>query len=242
MPQTEKPRIEELTEELDFWNTFREVNRSKGVDIARLYEDMAARIEQDLRSPGARDEFAELCKAGCLPQGLAFLVLLLKYSPHFENVWTEVVGNQKYRDNATHTLEIAAQTIEELFGPVMAPGMEPEIERFSRAGRLAPSHIVSELRLYTRVINLAGLLSKGTETHSLVELSKYVIAGYVRRMTGRFHDRCVSGLLEEIIGPPGYNEVAQRMWRARNYQRLEKHQSWLPKFLVAMSVVVVHTA
>ena len=36
MPQDEKPRIEELQEELAFWETYREVYRGKGID-AMLY-------------------------------------------------------------------------------------------------------------------------------------------------------------------------------------------------------------
>ena len=60
-------------------------------------------------------------------------------------------------------------------------------------------------------------------------------------MTGRFHDRSVSGLIGEIVGSPDYNEVAHRMWRARNYERIEKHFSWIPRFLVAMSVVIART-
>jgi len=57
-------------------------------------------------------------------------------------------------------------------------------------------------------------------------------------MTGRFHDRSVSGLVGEVLGPSDYNEVAQRMWRSRNYERIDKHYSWITRFLVAMSVVI----
>jgi hypothetical protein len=69
---TDKPKIEELTDELAFWNTFREIRRAKGLDIDRLYADWAGELAQGLTSPGAREDFAELCKAGCvvLPSNL----------------------------------------------------------------------------------------------------------------------------------------------------------------------------
>ena len=56
--------------------------------------------------------------------------------------------------------------------------------------------------------------------------------------TGRFHDGNVSGLLAEVFGPVDSNEVAQRMWRSRNYARLEKQFSKLTDFAVATSVVI----
>jgi len=81
MSTAEKPQIEELADELSLWNGYREVYRAKGLDIAQLYAELAAEQEQKLRSPGAREDFAELCKDGCLPLALAALITLLRYSP-----------------------------------------------------------------------------------------------------------------------------------------------------------------
>ncbi len=222
MAQTDKPKIEELTEELDFWNTYREVQSSKGINVALLHADLAKSVEQEFRSPGAREDFASLRAAGCLPEGLALLVLLLRYSPFFEQSWTQMVGESKSRKTAARALENAATTLETLFAGVIEAGDDAE-NRFTKVGRLPVSSLISELRLYGRVINLAQLLSKDSETRSLAELFRYVLTGYVKRMTGRFHDNAVSGLLSEIFGIPGYNEGAQNMWRKRNYKRLELH-------------------
>lgn len=236
-----KPKIEQLSDEFDLWHTWRKVHLSKGLDIAALYAELADQVRDELNSPGAREEFSELCHEGCLPQGLAAVVLLLRHSPFLENLWIETVGHARNRDKATHALEDAARTVEGLFGAAIAKGPQAETQLFEKMGRIPVSRVVSELRFYNRVINLSRFFREDTETRSLSELSKYFLTSYVRRMTGRFHDRCVSGLVGEIAGPSDYNEVAQRMWRARNYERLDKHQSWLPKFLVAMSVVVEHT-
>jgi len=48
--------------------------------------------------------------------------------------------------------------------------------------------------------------------------------------------------LAEVVGPAEHNEVAQRMWRARDYQRLERHFSKLTDLLFAMGVVIARQA
>jgi len=242
MGKPEKPKIEELAEELAFWNTYREVCRARKVDIARLYSEWAAELEQGLTSPGARENFTELCEAGCFPQGLAALVLLLRYVPYLEKFFTEMVGQPSYRDKAARSLENAAQTLETLYAGFIALGKDAENEQFTKLGRIAISRVVSDLRFHVKFINAAQLLKTDTETRSPAEVARYLLTGYVRRMTGRFHDECLSGLVGEIVkGTDDYNDVAQRMWRSRNYKRLEKHYSWMVKFLVAMSVVIEHT-
>ena len=115
---------------LAFWNTFREVRRAKGIDIARLLTEWAAELQQGLPSPGAREEFTELCKAGCFVQGLAALVLLLRYAPSLEHFWTETVGQPSNREKATRALENAVKTLEVLYAGVLRLGSEAENEQF----------------------------------------------------------------------------------------------------------------
>lgn len=241
MSDIDKPQIEDLADELAFWNAFREAHRAKDVDIGRRYAEWTAELERGLTSPGAREEFAELCKAGCFPQTLALLVLLLRYSPSLKSFWTKVVGQPRNRDKATRALENAAQTLKTLYAGVIALGSDAETEQFAKIGRVPISRIVSELHVHVKFINFAKTLSADTETRSPTQLAKYLLTSYVRRMTGDFHDRCVSGLVGEIVGSPEYNAGAQSMWRQRNYKRLEKHYSWMVRFLVAMSVVIEYT-
>lgn len=241
MAQADKPRIEDLAAELDFWNKYREVHSAKGVDIARLYAAWTTELAKGLTSPGAREEFAELCETGCFPQGLAALILILRRAPLLETFWTEMVGNPSNRAKATRALEDAAQTFESLYAGARGPGTDADSE-LSKIGRIPITRIVSELRFHIKFINFAQLLAADTETHSPAELAKYLISGYVRRMTGDFHDRCVSGLIGEAISSDLYTEEAHRMWRNRHYERLDKHYSWMVKLMVAASVVMQHTA
>jgi hypothetical protein len=101
MPASEKPRNEELADEGAVWNAYRESRSAKGVDISRVFADCAAEIQLSLRSPGAREDFVELCRAGCFAQTLAALVLALRYRKFeipillFLVVWSPVTTHLK---------------------------------------------------------------------------------------------------------------------------------------------------
>ncbi|MFY9529263.1 MAG: hypothetical protein WBC04_14110 [Candidatus Acidiferrales bacterium] len=241
MTKTDKPNIEELQDERIFWNTFRETRLAKGINVDREFAEWAADQAKRLTSPGAREDFAELCQGGCTPQVLAVIVALMRNSPGLEIFWQTVIGPPPKRQKATRTLERAAATLEEIFGGFIAMG-DQDAAAFNKMGRIPVSRVVSELRFYIRFINLAESVRKDTGSHSLAEVSKYLLSSYVRRMTGSFHDRNVSGLVGELTGSTDYNEVAHRMWRLRNYRRLDKHYSWMTNILVAASVVIAHPA
>ena len=242
MTKADKPKIEELAEGQAFWNTYRELRLAKGINVDQVFVEWAEEQAQRLTSPGAREDFVELCKDGCTPQVLAAIVALLRHSPRLETFWQMMVGPLENRRKTVQALEKAAATLEEVFGDLIATEDEEQRATFTKIGRIPFSRMVSELRFYVRFINLAESLRKDTESHSLREVSKYLLASYVKRTTGRFHDRNVSGLTGEVISSVGYDEIAQRMWRSRNYMRLDKHFSWMTDFLAAMSVVITHPA
>jgi hypothetical protein len=203
--------------------------------------ELAEEEKRNLTSPGAREDFVELVEAGCFQPILAGIVMCLRYAPRLEEFWTELVGRPDNREKTTRTLENAALTLENLFSSAIAAEKQGKGVELEKIGRLPVSRMVSELRFHTRLINLAGSISAETETRSPAELAKYLASSYVLSMTGRFHDRCVSGLVSEASGSLEYIEVTHRMWRTRNYDRIDKHFSWMTRFLVAMSVVIAQT-
>lgn len=238
MTDADTPEHDQHREERDFWIAFRESQRSKGIDVDQLLAEWAQEETQRLASPGAREDFSELCNDGCNPLMLAALTKLIRASPRLEAIWTILVGPAENRQKLRRTMENAATTLEEVFGAVIAVEEEKDRAKYAGIGRIPPSRMVSELRLYARVISLGESLAARTEAHSLAEVSKYVLCGYIERQSGRPHDRNVSGLIGETANSPDYNEVAHRMWRNRNYERLEKHFSRITDFLVAMSAVI----
>jgi hypothetical protein len=241
MTGTDKPKIEEVEDERTLWSAFRETHLAKGINVDREFTEWAADQAKRLTSPGARGDFTELCQGGCNSLVLAAIVALMRNAPGLEIFWETVIGSPPKRQKATRTLERAAATLEEIFGGFIAMA-DQDAATFAKMGRIPPSRIVSELRLYIRVINLAQSVRKDTGSHSLAEVSKYLLSSYVRRMTGTFRDRNVSGLVAEVIGSVEYNEVAHRMWRSRNHRRLDKHYSWMTNLLVAASVVIASPA
>jgi hypothetical protein len=242
MAENDKTEPDPYKEEQALWSAFREVQKFKGIDVDKLLTEWADQQTQQLTSPGAREEFDELCDHGCNPKVLAFTIALVRYSPHLETAWAMLVGPPEGRQKATRDLENAAATLETIFAGAIAAEDEKNKTEFANLGRISPSHMISELRLYSRLINLAGLLALETEAHSLVEVCKYILSAYVERSTGRPHDRNVSGLIAEIAKSSDYNEVAHRMWRNRHYERLDKHFSKLIEFLVAMSTLIARPA
>ncbi|MGH9438239.1 MAG: hypothetical protein ACRD22_10170 [Terriglobia bacterium] len=242
MNQTGKPRAEDLADELDWWKKLREMRQAKGLDVAQFIDESASEVEHGLHSPGGKEDFAELCEAGCLSKGLAALVFVLQRVPVFESVWTELVGDPANRVKTAASLEIAAQTLEKLYGAFIESETQTHTESFTKMGRIPISNLVSELRLHVKVINAASMLSVDTEARSLGQVARYLLTAYVKQMTGDFHDRSVSGLIAELLGSPDYNEVAHRMWRRRNYERLDQHCAWMANILAVASVVVHHAA
>jgi hypothetical protein len=178
------------------------------MEARQLYADLAAEQKQSLTSPGAREVFTELCEAGCLQLVLAAIVALLRYSSHLQVFWTEMAGRPDNREKTTRILESAAETLENLFGSVIALENDGKGTEFIKIGRLPFSRVVSELRFYIKFINIANLLRADTEIRSPAELAKHLLTSYVRALTGDFHDRCVSGVIGKLTGSPYYSEEA----------------------------------
>jgi hypothetical protein len=210
-----------------FWDTYRQMMERDGVNIGEVWANWLVRQYQWLAQTEARADFSELCEAGCAPFILASIVGMIRLSPRLNELWNTMVGSPYRREKMTQSLERAAATLEGLFKDVIAGEDENQRADFAKVGRLPPSLVVSEIRLWARCITLTEKVTEKVETRSLTELTRYLLAAYVKRATGNFCDRNVSGLLGEIAGSPNHNEVAQRMWRNRNFQRLDNHLSWI---------------
>jgi hypothetical protein len=241
MGQPEKPRIEELADELEWWRVYREIHQKKDFDIVQFYSDLAIKVQRKF-VPQTTREFARLCRAGCLAEGLALSVAILRFSPDLQRAWVDLVGPADNRPNKAKALQRAAKTLDFVYGNILPLGWVVLQKTFGSFGPLPAPLLSLELAEHARFIMLAERLSQETETHSLVEFSKYFLTSYVKRMTGDFHDRSVSALVGEVVGPEDYSATAQSQWRFRNYERLDHHHAGLVKLAVAMSVVIAHTA
>jgi hypothetical protein len=233
-----EPKPEEIGTERALLDAYRQRWRAKGFNLDEVLKSWAKEEAKALETWGARGDFNELCAHGCTPEILAVLIASFRFCPNLDNFWTEMVGHPDNREKATKTLEKAAAVLETLFGRLIESEDEHQKAEFIKLGRLPISTVVSELRFYMKFITFAERFSAYTELTSLSEICKYVFASYVKRSTGRFHDRNLSGLIGALTQSLDFDEVAQRMWRSRNYKRLDKHFSWIAALLVAMSAAM----
>jgi hypothetical protein len=224
----------EYSAEQTVWDVHRKLLLARGIDPRKWASKRADKFESLDASKG----FVALVDNGCTPEVLAGIFAFFEYSPRLERFWNEIVGKPNKRKRVSRALEKAASMIEDAFRDVIAAEDESMRAYYVDVGRIPLSRILSELRFYHRFLNLAKGLGTDTETRSLQEFARYVLSGYIKRASGRFHDREVSALLAELVGPPPFDEFAQRMWRRRNYNRLEKHFSKVTDFLCAMGVVI----
>ena len=94
------------------------------------------------------------------------------------------------------------------------------------------------MRKYARLLRMVESLPKETEARSLVSVVKYCLVAYVHWATKRFHDKEVSSMIAGTLESYDYCEDTHKMWRARNYRRLEPHLFTVAKFLQAAHVVI----
>jgi len=246
MSEAEPPDSERLEAVQKLWDFARQLYQSKGIDIEKLLADLAAKQEEQLPFPGARRDLTELCEAGCTREILGAIIFVLRVVPAIESFWAFIVGHAERRRKLTRTLEATAKELDHFFPEVNDEANQEKLRaklraRFADVGHLYPSELASELRFYAGFLTLAERLASDTEARNLGQVLKYTLVGYVDRATGRFHDKNVMGLYAEVVGSTTLDEVAHRMWRKRNYSRLDRHFTGLADFLFDIGVVIARS-
>jgi hypothetical protein len=237
----EKVRPGDYEAEQKVWDAFAEILRAKGLDPGKASAKWAEGQAKKLTTMEARNAFERLCAQGCVPQVLATILVLIRYAPGIETYWTQIMGHAQDRQKASRSLEKTARTLEGLLAEIVNMENEQARKIFSKIGHIPPSQLISELRFYAQYLNVFELLTRESRTRSLHEVCRYVLASYVKGATGRYRDSETSALVAELCGPLDYNDVAQRMWRLRNYKRLDRIFSIISDFSLAAGVVIVRS-
>jgi hypothetical protein len=99
-----------------------------------------------------------------------------------------------------------------------------------------PAETIHSLRQYVSFLRKFGSLGEESRVSSVDMLWKYLFSGYVYRATGGFHDAQVSRLIGAVLNEV-YDETAHRMWRSRNYGRMDGDYSVLAKLLIGIGLV-----
>jgi hypothetical protein len=213
---------------------YAEVFSTRGYDLGKIASQWAKLEAAKLLSPGAADDLSELSDNGCVPQIICGLLALLRWSPKAEQMWERVYSRPDIRSKAQRSLEKSAAVIEELFNFTISLEDKFIEAKFAAFGHLPPSRLAAELKAYGRFLAFLNRYPRDAQLRSFADFARFLLTDYVKAATGRFRDRNVSGLVSTIIGSDDYHEVAQRMWRHRNYARIKKRYPRLSELLVTI--------
>src|SRR5438093_1483621 len=97
MGQIRKTEDEQTDPVRQLWEVYAKIFEKRGYDIDQLLRDWTQRQKAKLASPGAQADFDELSASGCVPQLLAALLALLRWSPTMESFWQQLYGNPEKR-------------------------------------------------------------------------------------------------------------------------------------------------
>jgi hypothetical protein len=237
----------------NLWEVYREIFAHRGVDIAEQSAKWAEQKRQSLEEHGATGSFDHLCKHRCAKLPLAIAVGIVQPLRSSGKKWGKIMGATRQRDQKIRALEKAANVLEDLLGLVAdelivdTDGlMDTESRKALRKELVSPREnaLKSATNIYVPdpaiTINAlrtyASILKNTTASPDM--FAKYLISAYVYRATGGFHDVEVSSLLGAAMGV-FYDETAHRMWRNRNYRRLDKSLGSVADLLIDFGKVSV---
>jgi hypothetical protein len=224
--------------EQELWDFHNQALLKKGIDFKEVLLWWVRTQKDAFRDPRAGNEFDELCAHGCAPQVLAICLALARHSPKLAPFWNTLVGEPEARRAFLKSIESTVSAFEQQFGKFIACEDDEDRKRFQQMGRIPLTTLAAELRFYASLVTFAERFRIDVETRSPIEFARFLLTYYVRKATGRFHDRNVATMFGEVAGLEAYDETAQRMWRDRNYERLAEHHSRLGDLAYALSVVI----
>jgi hypothetical protein len=250
---------DEFSELKQFWETYCSIYAGKGVDVAQMWTDWAKSKRDSLKEWSAEGNFDGLCESGCAPLILAVTVASFRPLGAFERQWRLIVGNSRKRDQKVLALEKAATALEELqnsFAVAVVSteqgSLQPEILQWLRQELTCPSDlattwpksapaphpatVIRALRLYASFLGMFEAIADESHVGTTDTLSRYFVSAYVKRSTGGFHDEDVSALISATLRN-SYDETAHRVWRSRNYERIDQELSGLVELLFGIGVV-----
>ena len=231
-PEKHHPEVREL------WCAFAEVLNECGVNLLSIAENWANETKNKLREYGADFEFEALCRSACSAVALAATLKALEVFPVFAATWGSILGPRHQRDRFIKKLNEAADAIDAL---ALAAGVDDgSVFRLwpkRDTAPIPPHKLTRSLRTYAGTLGMVQALTRETEIRSPQDLPRYLITGYVCRATGRWHDREVSAIIAAVGEREDYDENAHKMWRTRNYARLEKYYHGFAELLCAVAAV-----
>jgi hypothetical protein len=238
------------------WDTYLSIRAKQGIDRADVFHKWAIAKRDSLKKFGADSSFDELCKSGCQSLPLAMILASIRPLVSLEMKWRQVLGSPRQQGQRIRALEKAAVALEDLqasFADAVLADyrrlVPPDMLESVRKELINPSDLetiwpktphpattIHTLRQYVSFLGNFGSIAEETRISSSDMLWKYTLSAYVKRATGGFYDAQVSALVGAVLNEV-YDEAAHRMWRSRNYERMDADFSFLAKLLINIGFV-----
>jgi len=209
----------------------REILLKKGLDLDQEIRHWIARTVEALQEIGIDSDFIYLCDLGCDRLSLTLALFASDLLPVIARAFRATFGMNWEMEGRIHKLRAAAETIKELpFAQPKSEALFMLMDPGDPNRPPLPSGIISGLEFYAKYLEIFELLAKMADIRSKNDLPRYLITSYVRLVTKKWNDQQVSALLHQTARGV-YDATAHRMWRSRNFGRLDKKYYLLPEML-----------
>jgi hypothetical protein len=176
-------------------------------------------------------DIQKLMDWGINKETLNVSLFFINLAPMLDYLFKEMFGDKRTRLRNARSLATAAAVLENM--SKLVPGMP---DTFGKVPSLDST--ANGVKHYASMLVWGETIYEFIGANSIVEVTKYALAGLVKNKTGKFHDREVSALTGAALQKYDYDETAHRVWRIRTYKRLEKSFPIAPRFLHAFDDVL----
>ncbi len=245
----------------NLWDLYCSIFARKGLNIAWQSAKWAEQKRSSLDKYATDRSFDKLCKDGCAALPLAIAMSVFEPLRSFEKKWQTITGTRRQREQRIRAMKKSADVLEDLLGSladviiadsrasmdadsvdvIRSELISPNDNVLNSAAQLDvpdPSTTIRALRMYASILQMCESPQKSTNVSASDLLAKYLLSAYVHRATGRFHDKEVSALIGAALDFT-YDETTHRVWRKRNYKRIDRNLSKLADIFVDFGKVSV---
>ncbi|MGE0405856.1 MAG: gamma-glutamylcyclotransferase [Candidatus Korobacteraceae bacterium] len=203
----------------------------------RIYQWATSRLDQ-LKDFHIEQDWKRLEELGVAREVLAAAGMLINIAPIFDFMFKTFFGDKRQRQARSRALLTPIPALKELDQLWASFGVDSE-SFASATKQLSPRSIISGLEHYSELMVFGENIFEILDANSALEVARYTLAGLAKRVTGSFHDREVSALTGASLQKADYDETAHRVWRIRNYSRLDASgAAYIPTALHALNVVL----
>ncbi len=164
---------------------------------------------------------------------LAILLMAINLSPGLDYGFGKLFGDKRTRQKHAAALLAPIPTL-----TILLDSMGNLAKDFKQTSLASPARAISDLKFLSSFFVMGDKIYEFLGVNSLLELSKFGLASLVHASGGNYLDREVSALTGAALQKPDYDETGHRVWRIRNFPRLQRSVPFLTKVCIAFNNVL----